>query len=63
MFQGMYNNSLKHPADYKNVLQRAWQSGMDKIILTVGTITEADEALKFASEDGKFSDMSCSGLC
>lgn len=53
MFQGMYNNSVKHPADYKNVLQRAWQSGMDKIILTVGTITEADEALKFASEDGK----------
>lgn len=52
MFQGMYNNSVKHPVDYKNVLQRAWQSGMDKIILTVGTVTEADEALKFASEDG-----------
>lgn len=62
MFQGMYNNSRKHPADYKNVLQRAWQSGMDKIILTVGTITEADEALKFASEDGKFSGMLCTGL-
>lgn len=52
MFQGMYNNSVKHPADYNNVLQRAWQSGMDKIILTVGTITEADEAIKFAREDG-----------
>lgn len=52
MFQGIYNNSAKHPADYNNVLQRAWQSGMDKIILTVGTVTEADEALKLASEDG-----------
>lgn len=52
MFQGIYNNTAKHPADYKNVLQRAWQAGMEKIILTVGTITEADEALKFAAEDG-----------
>lgn len=52
MFQGMYNSSVKHPADYKNVLQRAWKSGLDKIIITVGTINEADEALKFASEDG-----------
>jgi len=53
MFQGMYNQTVKHPPDYNNVLQRAWQSGMDKIILTVGTITEADEALKFASEDDR----------
>jgi len=53
MFQGMYNSSVKHPADYNTVLQRAWQSGMDKIILTVGTINEADEAIRFASEDSK----------
>lgn len=53
MFQGIYNNSTKHPSDYNNVLQRAWQGGMDKIILTVGTITEADEAIRFALENGK----------
>lgn len=54
MFQGRYNNDQKHPADYEHVLNRAWNAGLDKIIITVGTINEADEALKFASEDGLY---------
>lgn len=52
MFQGKYNNDQKHPADYEHVLKRAWKAGLDKIIITVGTLKEADEAIKFASQDG-----------
>lgn len=52
MFQGRYNNSQKHPADYAQVMKRAWEAGLQKIIITVGTLKDADEALKFASEDG-----------
>lgn len=52
MFQGRYNNSQKHPADYAQVLNRAWAAGLQKIIITVGTLKDADEALKFAGEDG-----------
>ena len=53
MFQGIYNGSSKHVSDYGDVLQRAWNSGMEKIIITVGTVNEADEALRLASQDGK----------
>lgn len=52
MFQGRYNNSQKHPADYAQVLNRAWDAGLQKIIITVGTLSDAEEALKFAGEDG-----------
>lgn len=52
MFQGRYNNSQKHPADYAEVLNRAWAAGLQKIIITVGTLNDADEALKFARADG-----------
>lgn len=52
MFQGIYNGEQKHPADYDDVLNRAWSAGLDKMIITVGTINEADEAIQFASKDG-----------
>lgn len=54
MFRGRYNGSQKHPADYAHVMQRAWDAGLQKIIITVGTMKEADAALGLASEDGKY---------
>lgn len=60
MFQGIYNGERKHPADYAEVLRRAWASGLDKLIITVGTITEADEAIRFAGEDERiYMTMGC----
>lgn len=53
MFQGVYNGNQKHEADLNHVLDRAWSTGMDKIILTVGTVNEAEAAFKIAKEDGK----------
>lgn len=52
MFRGRYNGSQKHPADYAHVMQRSWQAGLEKIIITVGTMKEADTALALAQEDG-----------
>lgn len=51
MFQGIYNGNQKHPSDYADVLNRAWATGLDKLIITVGTIDEADEAINFAGKD------------
>lgn len=54
MFQGVYGRSQKHEADLNHVLDRSWDIGMEKIILTVGTVGEAEHALDIARMDGKF---------
>lgn len=53
MFRGKYNGTTKHPNDYDRVLDRAWQAGLAKIILTVGTMKEVDSAMELAKQDGK----------
>lgn len=37
MYEGLYNGTQKHPADLKHVLNRAYNIGMEKIIITVGS--------------------------
>uniref|UniRef100_A0A1B0C7X8 Deoxyribonuclease TATDN1 n=1 Tax=Glossina palpalis gambiensis TaxID=67801 RepID=A0A1B0C7X8_9MUSC len=51
MFCGVYGGSKKHPDDLDLVLKRAWQQGLQKIIITVGTLSEADKALEIANKD------------
>lgn len=46
MFRGVYGGSNKHPDDYAQVLQRSFDTGLDKIIITVGTLSEIDEAVE-----------------
>lgn len=53
MFQGEYNNSRKHPPDLEHVLDRAWKIGLDKIIVTVGTLNEYKETLDIVRKDGQ----------
>lgn len=53
MFEGIYNGSQKHPNDLDVVLDRSWQTGLQKIIITVGTIKDSDAAAKLAAKDGK----------
>jgi len=54
MFQGCYGGSQKHPADLDIVLKRAWQQGLEKIIVTAGCLKDVDEALELASKDGEY---------
>lgn len=52
MFSGVYNGSKKHEPDLQNVLERSWSAGLDKIIITGGSLSESKEAVKLAQQDG-----------
>lgn len=54
MFRGVYNGTQKHPDDLDIVLERSWSTGLEKIIITVGTITDTKDAVEIAQKDGKF---------
>lgn len=53
MFDGVYNGTKKHDPDRVQVLDRAWQVGVEKIILTVGTIFDCAPSFKIAATDGE----------
>jgi len=51
MFQGIYHGKRKHHEDLLQVKQRAFASGVEKIIVTAGSLTEARDALALARTD------------
>lgn len=63
MFQGLYNGNQKHPSDLDVVLERSWAAGMQKIIITVGTIADRQDALAIAQKDGKSKDGGRNAIC
>lgn len=46
MYQGIYGSSKKHSPDLDQVIKRAFQSGLEKIIITAGTHHETIQALE-----------------
>ncbi|KAK4419446.1 putative deoxyribonuclease TATDN1 [Sesamum alatum] len=53
MFRGMYNGKQYHVADIATVLSRAWSAGVDRIIVTGGSLEESKEALAIAETDAR----------
>ncbi|CAK9203973.1 unnamed protein product [Sphagnum jensenii] len=53
MFKGMYHGKQCHAADLVHVLQRAWDAGVERIIVTGGSLQESKEALELADTDGR----------
>ncbi|XP_010907352.1 uncharacterized protein [Elaeis guineensis] len=53
MFKGIYNGRQCHVADIPAVLARAWRAGVDRIIVTGGSLEESKEALAIAETDGR----------
>ncbi|KAG1368353.1 putative deoxyribonuclease TATDN1 [Cocos nucifera] len=53
MFKGIYNGRQCHVADIPAVLARAWSAGVDRIIVTGGSLEESKEALAIAETDGR----------
>lgn len=53
MYSGIYHGSKKHEGDLSDVLCRAWDSGLDKIIITGGSLEESQAALKLSETDSK----------
>jgi TatD DNase family protein len=54
MYKGIYHGSKKHEADLEAVLERAWNIGMEKMIITGGSLEESREALQLANSHGLF---------
>jgi len=48
MFTGNYRGKERHPSDFDEVLHRAWDSSLDKIVITAGTLEECKAALELA---------------
>ncbi|XP_037477127.1 deoxyribonuclease TATDN1 isoform X2 [Triticum urartu] len=53
MFKGIYHGKQCHSADLPSVLARAWAAGVDRIIVTGGSLKESREALEIAETDGR----------
>lgn len=54
MYKGIYHGSKKHENDLEAVLQRAWNTGMQKMIVTGGSLEDSREALDLANSHGLF---------
>jgi TatD DNase family protein len=54
MYKGIYHGSKKHDVDLEAVLQRAWNIGMQKMIVTGGSLEDSREALQLANSHGLF---------
>ncbi|KAG2494041.1 hypothetical protein HYH03_007687 [Edaphochlamys debaryana] len=51
MYQGEYNDKSCHPPDLPAVLERAWASGLERLVITAGSLAEARRALELAQTD------------
>lgn len=45
MYRGEYHGTSYHPGDLNEVLERSWSAGLDRILVTAGTLQEAQCAL------------------
>ncbi|KAG2494042.1 hypothetical protein HYH03_007688 [Edaphochlamys debaryana] len=53
MYQGEYNDKSYHPPDLPAVLERAWASGLERLVITAGSLAEARRALELAQTDDR----------
>nr|CAB3266819.1 putative deoxyribonuclease TATDN1 [Phallusia mammillata] len=60
VFRGVYHGKTKHESDFSDVLQRAENIGMDRMIVTGGSLLESTEAIKLCSQyDQLYSTVGC----
>jgi len=60
MYQGEYHGSKKHEPDLDAVLERAWKHGLDKMMITGGSLDDAHKALEIArSHDQLYTTIGC----
>lgn len=60
VFRGIYNSSQKHVDDFEEVLNRAQERGIEKMIITGGTLEESVKALEIAkNRPNLFSTVGC----
>ena len=60
MYQGEYNGSKKHEADLPCVLERSWKAGIEYMIITGGSLSDATEAINLSKIDERlFTTVGC----
>lgn len=60
MFRGIYHGSVKHKDDFQDVLKRSWDTGVEKIIITGGSLSDSKEALATAqTHERLYSTVGC----
>ncbi|XP_028172620.1 putative deoxyribonuclease TATDN1 [Ostrinia furnacalis] len=60
MYQGVYHGSKKHHPDLEKVLARSWANGMDKMIITGGSVTDSKKAIDLSRTDSRlFATVGC----
>lgn len=60
MFRGIYNSHQKHRDDFDDMLNRSIENGVEKIIITGGSLTDSRAALMLAQErENLFSTVGC----
>lgn len=52
MYRGEYHGKEYHAVDLNKVLERSWRAGVDKILVTAGTLDEAKDALQLCRQHG-----------
>jgi TatD DNase family protein len=53
MFQGEYHGSRKHEPDLDAVLARAFDAGVERIVVTGGSVSDSQAAIALANTDGE----------
>ncbi|CAB3363655.1 Hypothetical predicted protein [Cloeon dipterum] len=51
MYKGIYNGTKRHEPDLACVLKRAWDAGVERIIVTGGSLEESREALELVKDN------------
>lgn len=52
MYSGEYNGKQYHKGDLQAALRRSYAAGVERIIITAGSLSEARAALQLARTDG-----------
>lgn len=53
MYKGVYNGSEKHQDDLKKVLERAWNGGVERIIVTCGSLEDINASVALTNADDR----------